>query len=42
MKASTRARDLVNMPSNDLTPRKFADIVGAMLKGDNILIEKPQ
>lgn len=32
-------RDLVNMPSNDLTPRKFADIVGAMLKGDNILIE---
>ena len=24
------ARDLVNMPSNDLTPRKFADIVGAM------------
>ena len=27
------------MPSNDLTPRKFADIVGAMLKGDNILIE---
>ena len=33
------ARNLVNMPSNDLTPRKFADIVGGMLKGDNILIE---
>lgn len=33
------ARDLVNMPSNDLTPRKFADIAGGMLKGDNILIE---
>lgn len=27
------------MPSNDLTPRKFADIAGGMLKGDNILIE---
>ena len=27
------------MPSNDLTPRKFADIVADTLKGDHILIE---
>lgn len=33
------ARDLINMPSNDLTPRKFADIVADTLKGDHILIE---
>ena len=33
------ARDLVNMPSNDLTPRKFTDMVSEMLKGDNIIIE---
>lgn len=33
------ARDLVNMPPNELTPRKFADIAGAVIKGDNIRIE---
>lgn len=33
------ARDLVNMPSNELTPRRFADIAGAVIKGDNIQIE---
>lgn len=33
------ARDLVNMPPNDLTPRKFADIITSMVKGDNITIE---
>lgn len=33
------ARDLVNMPSNDLTPRKFADNIADMIKGDNITIE---
>ncbi|MCH4179337.1 MAG: leucyl aminopeptidase family protein [Megasphaera sp.] len=33
------ARDLVNMPSNDLTPRKFADNVTSMIKSDNVTIE---
>lgn len=33
------ARDLVNMPSNELTPRKFSDIVNNIIKGDNIHIE---
>lgn len=33
------ARDLVNMPPNELTPRKFSDMVSSMLKGDTILIE---
>ncbi|MCH4167582.1 MAG: leucyl aminopeptidase family protein [Megasphaera sp.] len=33
------ARDLVNMPSNDLTPRKLADNVASMIKGDQITIE---
>ena len=33
------ARDLINMPPNELTPRKFTDIITATIKGDNILIE---
>ncbi len=33
------ARDLVNMPPNELTPRKFADTVSALLKGDTISVE---
>lgn len=33
------ARDLINMPPNELTPRKFTDIITSTIKGDNILIE---
>lgn len=33
------ARDLVNMPSNELTPRKFADIINTVIKGDNIHVD---
>ena len=33
------ARDLTNMPSNDLTPRKFADSVQELCKGENIHVE---
>lgn len=33
------ARDLVNMPPNDLTPRKFTDMVSSVIKGDNITVE---
>ena len=33
------ARNLVNMPPNELTPRKFSDIVAAVIKGDNIAVE---
>lgn len=33
------ARDLVNMPPNELTPRKFSAIVSGLIKGDNITIE---
>lgn len=33
------ARDLVNMPPNELTPRKFAAIVTGMIKGENITVE---
>lgn len=37
--AINMARDLTNMPSNDLTPRKFADLVQETCKGDNVSIE---
>lgn len=33
------ARDLVNMPPNELTPRKFSAIVTGLIKGDTITIE---
>lgn len=32
-------RDLVNMPPNELTPRKFVDTATALCKGDAIFIE---
>lgn len=35
----TMARNLINMPPNELTPRKFADIISSTIKGDNIVIE---
>lgn len=33
------ARDLVNMPPNDMTPRKFVDTATAVCTGDNIFVE---
>lgn len=33
------ARDLVNMPPNELTPKKFSAIVTGMIKGENITVE---
>lgn len=33
------ARDLVNMPPNELTPRKFSDIAAALCKSENITVE---
>lgn len=33
------ARNLVNMPPNELTPRRFSEIVSAVVKGDNITVE---
>lgn len=33
------ARDLVNMPPNELTPRKFGAIVTGLIKGDTITVE---
>ena len=33
------ARDLINMPPNELTPRKFSDIIQNVIKGDNIIVE---
>lgn len=33
------ARDLTNMPSNDLSPRKFAELVQELCKSDKIQVE---
>ncbi len=33
------ARNLVNMPPNELTPRRFCEIVSAVVKGDHITVE---
>lgn len=33
------ARNLVNMPPNELTPRKFADIATALCKSDSLTVE---
>ena len=33
------ARDLVNTPSNDLTPRRFCDLAATICKGDNMEVE---